>query len=250
VVTRNLRRLLRVRLERVDRQQSSARCLRRQDDRLGRAGRQVDRTIGDQLLAAVRTCCRGKNFLARAESTLCHKLRAAIALRSGQRGDFDAEVRSCQKLRIGWQTHDARPSTIAGQSTVENEKIFGPGNKFVTAAKQLVTDCAIDLPARPYEAIVLGGGRQRALDCCRSTRSSRTRKRPASFLVTTSRSLAQEVQREIKWQLGELPFGMANFSTKFTGAISPRGLSRAGLRIRHIASRRNTSAFRKMSGAS
>src|SRR6202045_5258310 len=36
------------------------------------------------------------------------------------------------------------------------EKIFGPGNRFVTAAKQLVSsDCAIDLPAGPTEAIVL-----------------------------------------------------------------------------------------------
>src|SRR6266481_8686015 len=34
------------------------------------------------------------------------------------------------------------------------EKIFGPGNKYVTAAKQLVSgDCAIDLPAGPTEAV-------------------------------------------------------------------------------------------------
>ena len=36
------------------------------------------------------------------------------------------------------------------------DKIFGPGNRFVTAAKQLVSrDCAIDLPAGPTEAIVI-----------------------------------------------------------------------------------------------
>src|ERR1700722_5682232 len=36
------------------------------------------------------------------------------------------------------------------------EKIFGPGNKYVTAAKQLVSgDCAIGLPAGPTEAVVL-----------------------------------------------------------------------------------------------
>ena len=35
------------------------------------------------------------------------------------------------------------------------EKIFGPGNKYVTAAKQIVSnECAIDLPAGPTEAIV------------------------------------------------------------------------------------------------
>ena len=36
------------------------------------------------------------------------------------------------------------------------EKIFGPGNRYVTAAKQIVSStCAIDLPAGPTEAIVL-----------------------------------------------------------------------------------------------
>jgi len=34
------------------------------------------------------------------------------------------------------------------------DKIFGPGNRFVTAAKQLVSyDCAIDLPAGPTEPL-------------------------------------------------------------------------------------------------
>src|SRR5208283_2142616 len=36
------------------------------------------------------------------------------------------------------------------------QKIFGPGNRFVTAAKQIVSaHCAIDLPAGPTEAVVL-----------------------------------------------------------------------------------------------
>src|SRR5271169_6588652 len=36
------------------------------------------------------------------------------------------------------------------------DKICGPGNRFVTAAKQLVSsDCGIDLPAGPTEAVVL-----------------------------------------------------------------------------------------------
>ena len=100
------------------------------------------------------------------------------------------------------------------------DKIFGPGNKYVTAAKQLVSsDCAIDLPAGPTEAIVLaaeGNARWIAADLLAQAEHA---KDAASFFVTTSRSLAREVQREIKWQLGELPFGAANFSTKFAGTI-------------------------------
>jgi histidinol dehydrogenase len=100
------------------------------------------------------------------------------------------------------------------------EKIFGPGNKYVTAAKQLVSgDCAIDLPAGPTEAIVLateGKARWIAADLLAQAEHAID---AACFFVTTSRPLAREVQREISWQLGELPVQMAQFSTKFAGAI-------------------------------
>jgi histidinol dehydrogenase len=100
------------------------------------------------------------------------------------------------------------------------EKIFGPGNKYVTAAKQTVSgDCAIDLPAGPTEAIVLaaeGNARWIAADLLAQAEHA---KDAASFFVTTSLSLARQVQREIEWQLGELPFGMARFSAKLAGSI-------------------------------
>src|SRR6059036_2218750 len=100
------------------------------------------------------------------------------------------------------------------------EKIFGPGNKYVTAAKQLVSgDCAIDLPAGPTETIVLaaeGNARWIAGDLLAQAEHA---KDAASFFVTTSRALAQEVQREIKWQLGELPSSVASISTEIAGAI-------------------------------
>jgi histidinol dehydrogenase len=100
------------------------------------------------------------------------------------------------------------------------EKIFGPGNKYVTAAKQLVSgDCAIDLPAGPTEAIVLaaeGNARWIAADLLAQAEHA---KDAASFFVTTSPSLARQVQREIQWQLGELPCGIARISTEIAGAI-------------------------------
>ena len=100
------------------------------------------------------------------------------------------------------------------------EKIFGPGNKYVTAAKQFVSgECAIDLPAGPTEAVVFaerGNARWIAADLLAQAEHA---KDAASFFVTTSRSLAQEVQREVRWQLGELPFGMAHVSTELSGAI-------------------------------
>jgi len=100
------------------------------------------------------------------------------------------------------------------------EKIFGPGNKYVTAAKQLVSsDCAIDLPAGPTEAIVFcehGNASWIAADLLAQAEHA---KDAASLFVTTSRSLAREVQREIQWQLAELPPGNAKLSTGEAGAI-------------------------------
>ena len=100
------------------------------------------------------------------------------------------------------------------------DKIFGPGNKYVTAAKHLVSsDCAIDLPAGPTEAIVFaehGNARWIAADLLAQAEHAED---AASFFVTTSPSLARQVQREIEWQLGELPASMAHCSTQTSGAI-------------------------------
>src|SRR5256885_10236618 len=100
------------------------------------------------------------------------------------------------------------------------EKIFGPGNQFVTAAKQMVSsDCAIDLPAGPTEAVVYaerGNARWIAADLMAQAEHA---KEAGSFFVTTSEKLAREVQREVGWLLGELPFTMARVSTETSGAI-------------------------------
>ena len=86
------------------------------------------------------------------------------------------------------------------------EKLFGPGNKYVTAAKQLVSaDCAIDLPAGPTEAIVLaerGNARWIAADLLAQAEHAPD---AASFLVTTSLALAQQVAAEVALQLRTLP---------------------------------------------
>ena len=101
------------------------------------------------------------------------------------------------------------------------DKIFGPGNRFVTAAKQLVSrDCAIDLPAGPTEAIVLasrGNSRWIAADLLAQAEHAAD---SASILVTTSVRLAKEVQREVTEQLKALPEkNAANISLPTSGVI-------------------------------
>ena len=100
------------------------------------------------------------------------------------------------------------------------EKLFGPGNQFVTAAKQIVSgDCAIDLPAGPTEAVVFaerGNARWIAADLVAQAEHA---KDAGSFFVTTSDKLAKEVQREVGWLLAELPTSHASVSTVMSGGI-------------------------------
>jgi histidinol dehydrogenase len=101
------------------------------------------------------------------------------------------------------------------------EKIFGPGNRFVTAAKQLVSsDCAIDLPAGPTEAIVLasqGNPQWIAADLLAQAEHAPD---AGCLLVTTSKTLAAKVQVEVGAQLQQLPrANPARVSIRRSGAI-------------------------------
>jgi histidinol dehydrogenase len=100
-------------------------------------------------------------------------------------------------------------------------KIFGPGNRFVTAAKQIVSaDCAIDLPAGPTEAVVLapqGNARWIAADLLAQAEHAPD---AGSYLVTPSSNLAKAVQTEVATQLNSLPASNpAHRSLRKTGAI-------------------------------
>jgi histidinol dehydrogenase len=111
------------------------------------------------------------------------------------------------------------------------QKIFGPGNRFVTAAKQIVSyDCAIDLPAGPTEAVVLArGGNVRwiAADLLAQAEHAPD---AGSYLVTTSPELAKQVQKELADQLKALPEdNPAHVSCEKTGAILLAGTWEEGV---------------------
>ncbi|MGA2097773.1 MAG: histidinol dehydrogenase [Candidatus Acidiferrum sp.] len=101
------------------------------------------------------------------------------------------------------------------------DKIFGPGNRFVTAAKQLVSsDCAIDLPAGPTEAIVLAAAGNPKFIAADLLAQAEHAPDAGSFLVTPSKTLARKVQSEVEAQLANLPANNpAHLSMERTGAI-------------------------------
>lgn len=101
------------------------------------------------------------------------------------------------------------------------QKIFGPGNRFVTAAKQLVSnDCAIDLPAGPTEAVVLASKGNPVWIAADLLAQAEHAPDAGSFFVTTSKSLARSVEAEIRNQLQRLPqSNPAYVSLQKAGAI-------------------------------
>jgi histidinol dehydrogenase len=91
------------------------------------------------------------------------------------------------------------------RSITRVDKIFGPGNRYVAAAKRLVSaDCAIDLLAGPTEAIVLsndGDPRFIAADLLAQAEHDPD---AAVLFVTTSAKLGKAVSAEIERQLAQL----------------------------------------------
>ncbi|WP_163708479.1 histidinol dehydrogenase [Mangrovibacterium lignilyticum] len=86
-------------------------------------------------------------------------------------------------------------------------KIFGPGNQYVMAAKQLISisDVAIDMPAGPSEVAVMADGTANAAFIA-SDLLSQAEHGPDSqvVLVSNSEKLVDEVEVELEKQLKEL----------------------------------------------
>ena len=87
-------------------------------------------------------------------------------------------------------------------------KIFGPGNQYVTAAKQLVSlrDVAIDMPAGPSEVEVLADETANPSFVAADLLSQAEHGADSqAILVTTSPALQQAVKEEVERQLALLP---------------------------------------------
>ena len=87
-------------------------------------------------------------------------------------------------------------------------KIFGPGNQYVTAAKQLVSlrDVAIDMPAGPSEVEVLADESANPTFVAADLPSQAEHGIDSqALLITTSATLQQAVKAEVERQLALLP---------------------------------------------
>ena len=96
------------------------------------------------------------------------------------------------------------------ESVQKVDKIFGPGNQFVTAAKTFVSNdpkgCLIDMPAGPSEVLVIADETADASFVAADLLSQAEHGSDSQvILLTTSENLADSVVKEVTAQLEKLP---------------------------------------------
>jgi histidinol dehydrogenase len=98
------------------------------------------------------------------------------------------------------------------------DKIVGPGNRYVTAAKKLVAfDCAIEFLAGPTEAVIISADGDPA--CIASDLVAQAEHDPDALciFITTARALATRVQKEVQKRTRANPIAAQSLSRR--GAI-------------------------------
>ncbi|WP_299100059.1 histidinol dehydrogenase [uncultured Winogradskyella sp.] len=98
--------------------------------------------------------------------------------------------------------------TFGTETIPQVYKIFGPGNQFVTVAKQLATQygVAIDMPAGPSELLVMADDSANPAYVASDLLSQAEHGADSQvILVTTSKDFADKVSTEVETQLEALP---------------------------------------------
>lgn len=98
--------------------------------------------------------------------------------------------------------------TFGTEDVPQVYKIFGPGNQFVTVAKQLATkyQVAIDMPAGPSELLIFADDSAKASYVAADLLSQAEHGTDSQvILVSTSEKLLDEVSEEVEIQINELP---------------------------------------------
>ncbi|MCH4823235.1 histidinol dehydrogenase [Gramella lutea] len=98
--------------------------------------------------------------------------------------------------------------TFGTETVPQVYKIFGPGNQYVTVAKQLATkyQVAIDMPAGPSELLVFADDSANPAYVASDLLSQAEHGKDSQvILVTTSENLVESVSKELYEQLNDLP---------------------------------------------
>ena len=121
---------------------------------------------------------------------------------------FAARVAGVQRVFKAGGVQAIAAMAYGTESIPKVYKIFGPGNQYVTAAKQLVSlrDVAIDMPAGPSEVEVLADATANPVFVAADLLSQAEHGVDSqAVLITTSKELQQAVKTELERQLDLLP---------------------------------------------
>ena len=121
---------------------------------------------------------------------------------------FAAKVAGVNRIFKAGGIQDIAAKAYGTESVPKVYKIFGPGNQYVTAAKQLVSlrDVAIDMPAGPSEVEVLADETANPVFVAADLLSQAEHGVDSQvILITTSVELQQAVKVEVERQLALLP---------------------------------------------
>ena len=122
---------------------------------------------------------------------------------------FVAQLLGIDKIYMVGGAQAIAAMAYGTESITKVDKIFGPGNQFVTMAKTIVqatTNTSIDMPAGPSEVLVIADESANPifvaadiLAQCEHGKDSQ------AVLVSTSMELISQTQRQLKIQLDSLP---------------------------------------------
>lgn len=121
---------------------------------------------------------------------------------------FAAQLAGVSKIFKAGGVQAIAAMAYGTESVPKVYKIFGPGNQYVTAAKQLVSlrDVAIDMPAGPSEVEVLADDSANPIFVAADLLSQAEHGVDSqAVLITTSEKLQDDVMKEVERQLAELP---------------------------------------------
>ena len=121
---------------------------------------------------------------------------------------FAAQLAGVSKIFKAGGVQAIAAMAYGTESVPKVYKIFGPGNQYVTAAKQLVSlrDVAIDMPAGPSEVEVLADASANPAFVAADLLSQAEHGVDSqAILITTSSNLVEQVLAEVEQQLARLP---------------------------------------------
>ncbi|WP_026953850.1 histidinol dehydrogenase [Algoriphagus vanfongensis] len=121
---------------------------------------------------------------------------------------YTAELIGIRKIVKSGGAQAIGALTFGTESVPAVDKIFGPGNQFVTAAKQMATKygVAIDMPAGPSEVLVYADDSANAAFVAADLLSQAEHGVDSQVvLVTPTEKIAKRIKKEVESQLEELP---------------------------------------------